>query len=129
MLTWRAKLVITYGSWHCLVIAVYSIVFRATSYVAILTDGQSHKVFLICVPCICSPLESIHTGTALTEQPDLIQATCACGTKLSTTKSNVLHACIVPVQLCMLLIAIMTATYAQWDEQLKSNKLAYVTCE
>lgn len=62
MLTWRAKFMITYGSWHCLVIAVYSIVLRATSYVAILTDRQPNKVLLIRVPCIHSPLVSIHHG-------------------------------------------------------------------
>ena len=52
MLTWRAKLVVTYGSWHSLVIAVYSIILRATGYIAVVTDRQSHKVLLICVPCI-----------------------------------------------------------------------------
>lgn len=51
-MTWRAKVVVAYGSWHCLVIAVYSIVLRATCYVAIVTDRQSHKILLVCMSCI-----------------------------------------------------------------------------
>ena len=50
-MTGGAKIVLTYGSWHGLVVTIYSIVFRATSDVTALADRQPDKVLLIGVAC------------------------------------------------------------------------------